>query len=97
MVFGSHAEHKAGEKSDLDVALIVESPQTKKEVIPYLETVKRREITPIDAHVFTKAEFLEMLADEEANLGKEIYHKSKIYYGLAQYYLIISKSPYGKT
>ncbi len=95
LVFGSHAEHKAKEKSDLDIALIVDSPKAKKDVLPYIETIKRREIIPLDAHVFTKDEFLSMLADEEANLGKEIYRKSKIYYGLTPYLLMISRSPYG--
>jgi len=96
-VFGSHAVHEATPKSDLDIVLIVDSPQAKKEVIPYLETIKRREITPLDYHVFTRQEFLEMLIDDEENLGKQIYAKSKIYYGLIPYYHLVKGSPYAKT
>src|SRR3990167_2063243 len=54
IVFGSHAKNKATEKSDLDIAVIVGSKQTKKEIAPFLETIKRREIKPIDYHIFTE-------------------------------------------
>ena len=50
-------KNKATEKSDLDMAVIVETEQTKKEITPLLETVKRREIKPIDYHIFTRKEF----------------------------------------
>jgi predicted nucleotidyltransferase len=96
-VFGSHAAHQATPKSDLDIVLIVDSPAAKKEVIPYIETIKRREITPLDYHVFTRQEFLEMLSDDEENLGKQIYAKSKIYYGLIPYYHLIRRSPHAKA
>ena len=85
LVFGSHAKNKATEKSDLDIAVIVESEQTKKEIASRLETVKRREIKPIDYHIFTRNEFLEMLKAESENVGKQIYKNSLIYYGFIEY------------
>ena len=85
IIFGSYAKNKATEKSDLDIAVIIESEQTKKEIIPLLETVKRREIKPIDYHVFTREEFLEMLNAESENVGKQIYKNSIIYYGFIEY------------
>ena len=85
IVFGSHAKNKATEKSDLDIAVIVESEQTKKEIVPFLETVKRREIKPIDYHIFTIDEFLEMLKVDIENVGKQIYKNSIIYYGFIEY------------
>ncbi len=85
IVFGSHAKNKATEKSDLDIAVIVETEQTKKEITPLLETVKRREIKPIDYHIFTRNEFLEMLRAESENVGKQIYKNSFIYYGFIEY------------
>ncbi len=85
MVFGSYAKNKATEKSDLDVAVIVESKQTRKEITPLLETVKRREIKPIDYHVFARNEFLEMLRTESENVGKQIYKNNIIYYGFIEY------------
>src|SRR3989338_3165140 len=85
ILFGSYAKNKATEKSDLDIAVIIESEQTKKEVTPLIETVKRREIKPIDYHIFTKEEFLEMLKAESENVGKQIYKNSIICYGFIEY------------
>ncbi|HLC82159.1 MAG TPA: nucleotidyltransferase domain-containing protein [Candidatus Nanoarchaeia archaeon] len=85
IIFGSYAKNKATEKSDLDLAVIIESEQTKKEIAPLLETVKRREIKPIDYHIFTRDEFLEMLKAESENVGKQIYKNSIIYYGFIEY------------
>src|SRR3989338_10092430 len=51
-IFGSYAKNKATKKSDLDIAVIVDSEPTKKEIAPLLETVKRRELRPIDYHIF---------------------------------------------
>jgi predicted nucleotidyltransferase len=85
IIFGSYAKSKATEKSDLDIAVIVESEQTKKEIIPLLETVKRREINHLDYHVFTRNEFLEMLKANYENVGKQIYKNSIIYYGFIEY------------
>jgi predicted nucleotidyltransferase len=84
-VFGSHAKGRANGKSDLDIAMIVDSERTKKDVTPILETVKRREITPLDYHVFTRKEFLEMLKSGQENLGKQIYRESIIYYGYPEF------------
>ncbi len=89
IVFGSYAKNKATEKSDLDVAVIVESEQTKKEITSLLETVKRREIKPIDYHVFIRDEFIEMLRAEYENIGKQIYKNSLIYYGFIEYCYLI--------
>jgi len=91
LVFGSYAKHKATEKSDLDIAVIVESEQTKKEITPYLETIKRREATPIDYHIFTRIEFLEMLKADFENLGKQIFKSSIVYYGYIPYCNLIKE------
>ncbi|MFH1398692.1 MAG: nucleotidyltransferase domain-containing protein [Candidatus Woesearchaeota archaeon] len=89
LVFGSYAKGSVTQKSDLDVAVIVESEQSKKEISPFIETVKRREATGIDYHIFTSAEFVEMLRSEQENLGKEIYRENIIHYGTIAYYIII--------
>ena len=91
LVFGSYAKEKATKKSDLDLAIIVESDQTKKEILPYIETIKRREILNIDYHVFTKDEFIEMLISEIENVGKQIYRENIIYHGTQLYYALIRK------
>ncbi len=85
IIFGSYAKGNATEKSDLDVAVIVESEQTKNEITPFLETIKRREMKTIDYHVFTRSDFLEMLNADIENVGKQIYKNSLIYYGFIEY------------
>jgi len=94
IVFGSYAKNKAVEKSDLDIAVIVDSVLTKKEIAPFLETVKRREIKPIDYHVFTRSEFLEMLKADIENLGKQIYKNNIIFYGFIEYINILKREKY---
>jgi len=88
-VFGSYAENKATRKSDLDIAVIVCTEESRKETIPFIETIKRREVQDIDYHVFTEKEFIEMLESPEQNLGKEIYRKNIVYYGYINYLTII--------
>ncbi len=84
-VFGSYAENKAKADSDLDIAVIVDSEETKKDITPLLETAKRREVIPLDCHVFTREEFLEMMNSEQENIGKQIYKKSIVFYGFGEY------------
>lgn len=91
IIFGSYAKNKANDQSDLDLAIIVESEQTKKEIAPLLETVKRREVKPIDYHLFTRDEFLEMLNGDSENVGKQIYKSNLIYCGFIEYYHLIKR------
>lgn len=89
IVFGSYAQNKATSKSDLDLAVVVESERTKKEIIPFLETIKRREIKTLDYHIFSIKEFQEMISADYENLGKQIYKKHLIYYGFREYFQLI--------
>ena len=85
IVFGSYAKNEATKKSDLDIAVIVESEHTKKEIIPFLETIKRREVLRIDYHIFTRVEFLEMLKADFENVGKQIFKSSIVHYEYIPY------------
>jgi predicted nucleotidyltransferase len=96
LVFGSYADGKATARSDLDVAVIVEDEGMRKEIAPYLETVKRRALIGIDCHVITREEFLEMLSSEQENLGKQIYRKSVIISGRIEYYNMIKRLAHGR-
>ena len=92
IVFGSYANGKATKKSDLDIAVIVETEKTKNEITPFLETIKRREIKPIDYHIFIRGEFLEMLKADFENVGKQIYKNNLIYYGYIEYCNLIRRT-----
>lgn len=85
IVFGSYAKNKVTRNSDLDVAVIVDSRAAKKNVTPYLETIKRREVIKIDYHIFTRIEFLGMLKANFENLGKQIFKNNIVYYGYIPY------------
>lgn len=85
IVFGSYAKGQATQKSDLDIAVFVESEGAKKEITPFLETIKRREVIQIDYHVFSRQEFLEMLQQDSENIGKQIFKNSIVYYGYIPY------------
>ena len=89
IVFGSYAKNKATRKSDLDIAVIVESDHTKNEITPFLETIKRREVLQIDYHVFTRVEFLEMLRADFESVGKQIFKSNIIYYGYIPYCMMV--------
>ena len=91
IIFGSYAKNKANKNSDLDVAVIVESDATKKNITPYLETIKRRELTRIDYHIFTRLEFLEMINADLENVGKQIFKDNIIYYGYISYCNLINE------
>ena len=92
LIFGSYAKRTETKKSDLDIAVIVESEESKKEVQPLIETIKRRELLKIDYSVFTEKEFLEMLTNDKQNVGKEIYRAGLIYYGSIEYYKLIKRT-----
>ena len=96
IVFGSYAKNKATEKSDIDIAVIIESEPMRKEIAPILETVKRREIQRIDYHIFTRDEFLEMVRADTENVGKQIYKNNIITYGYIEYCQMIQREKYGR-
>lgn len=75
VIFGSYAEGKHKEKSDLDVAFFVSSTEDKKRCELVLKSAELKSILPIDAHIFTKEEMLQMLKDKHENLGKQIAYK----------------------
>ena len=89
IVFGSYAKNKVSDKSDLDVAVIIDSEQIKKELTPFLETIKRREVINVDYHIFTRNEFLEMLKEDYENVGKQIYKNNIVYHGYIDYVNLI--------
>ncbi|MEK6886292.1 MAG: nucleotidyltransferase domain-containing protein [Nanoarchaeota archaeon] len=86
LIFGSYAKKTQKDTSDIDIAVITEN---KKNLIPILESFKRRELKKIDYHMFTEEEFKEMLKEEQENLGKQIYKNSIICHGYITYINLI--------
>ena len=90
VIFGSYAEGKQKEKSDLDIALFVNSAEDKKNCELYMKSAELKSILKIDAHIITKDEMLQMLKDKQENLGKQIaythlaIHNPIIFYSILQ-------------
>jgi len=91
IVFGSYASKKATKKSDLDLCVLVENEDVKKEIVPLINSVKRKEVLEVYVEIFTRSEFLEMLGDEKENVGKEIVRNHFVFYGLGNFYKLILK------
>lgn len=89
-VFGSFAVQEQKKTSDLDIAVLIESEKKRKLIEAALNSAAQKSPTPIDAHVITKDEFVEMLANDEENLGKQIarkhltVHNHQIFYSLVK-------------
>lgn len=92
IVFGSYAKGKAGEKSDLDVAVIVGCAADKKIFVPVLESVLLHELVEMHYEVITAGDFASMLLAKEANLGKEIAYNHILVYGNEIYYQLIEEA-----
>lgn len=90
VVFGSFAMGEQRETSDVDVAVFIEHDVLRKRLVAALKDAEMKSPLPLDAHVITAAEFLEMLTNDEENLGKEIAGKhlavrnAQLFYGLLQ-------------
>ena len=75
VIFGSYAEGKQKEKSDLDIAIFVNSIDDKKNCRSSMKSAELKSILQIDAHIITKNEMLQMLKGKHENLGKQIAYK----------------------
>lgn len=90
IIFGSYAEGKQKEKSDLDIAIFVNSAEDKKNCELAMRSAELKSILQLDVHVITKKEMLRMLKDKHENLGKQIAYKHlaiqnpKIFYSIIQ-------------
>ena len=87
-VFGSYATGKETKESDLDISIFIEDAKYKDKLKASLNSAELKASIPLDCHVITKEEFIQMLMNEEENLGKEIarkhlvVHNHQLFYGL---------------
>jgi len=75
VIFGSYAEGKQKEKSDLDIAIFVNSIEDKRNCELAMKSAELKSILLLDIHIITKDEMLQMLKDKHENLGKQIAYK----------------------
>ncbi len=75
VIFGSYAENRQTEKSDMDVAVFIDSEDKKRAMEAALNNAAVKSVIPLDPHVISREEFVEMLTNDEENLGKQIARK----------------------
>lgn len=74
VVFGSYAANRQTHSSDLDIAVFIEN-DTKKQIEAAANSAVLKSPLKTDIHIIPMAEMLEMLANDEENLGKQIAGK----------------------
>jgi len=91
IIFGSYAENKQKENSDLDIAIFVENENDKKSMEASINTAKLKSLLELDVHIISKIEMLQMLKDKKENLGKQIARKHLSIYNNRIFYEIIKE------
>ena len=92
IIFGSYAEGKQKNNSDLDVCFLIENKETEKKIKPYVNEIKLNYPIGIDDHYTPFEDFKKMLTAEGENLGKQIYKKHKIFYNPDTYYQLLKEA-----
>ncbi|MFA5888301.1 MAG: nucleotidyltransferase domain-containing protein [Candidatus Nanoarchaeia archaeon] len=89
-VFGSYAANEQKKDSDLDIAVFIDSEDKKKKVEAAINSARLKLLVETDIHVIPMAEMVEMLANGEENLGKQIarkhiaVHNHRIFYDIVR-------------
>jgi len=91
VIFGSYAANEQKQTSDLDVAVLIENEEKRKRVEAAINSTKLKIPLEIDAHVIPKAEMVEMLTNDEENLGKQIARKHLAVHNHQIFYDIIKE------
>jgi predicted nucleotidyltransferase len=91
VIFGSYAIGEQRKDSDLDIAVIIDPEEKRKVIEAVFNAVDLKSFVKIHGHVITKAEFLEMLKVDYANLGKEIARKHLIIYNPSIFYSVLKE------
>ncbi len=84
VLFGSFADGTQTKKSDIDVAVFTN--EDAKPIELAIGGLRDRHFREMDLWVINKADFQEMLANEEFNLGKEIRKKHRPLHNAAGFY-----------
>ncbi|MBN2042358.1 MAG: nucleotidyltransferase domain-containing protein [Candidatus Aenigmarchaeota archaeon] len=92
VVFGSYAEGKEKKDSDIDICVLVESINNSKKLKPYINDVKIKSRITIHDHIITFEEFVEMLLNDEENLGKQIYKNHILAFNGGIFYELVKEA-----
>ena len=87
LVFGSYTKGAKTENSDIDICIISDNDDKIKKLINKLNLLSLK----LEIHQFTANEFISMIEKNQNNLGREIIKNNLIFYGIENYYNLISK------
>jgi predicted nucleotidyltransferase len=91
VIFGSYATNEQKPSSDLDVAIIIDEREKRKHVEAAINSAKLKILAEVDTHTIPKAEMIEMLTNDEENLGKQIARKHLAVHNHQIFYNIIKE------
>ncbi|MBI3036706.1 nucleotidyltransferase domain-containing protein [Candidatus Woesearchaeota archaeon] len=91
VIFGSFAVNVQEESSDLDAAIFIDGEEKRKQIEAAINSAKLKTLIEIDAHVIPKAEMIEMLTNEEENLGKQIARKHLVVHNHQIFYDVVKE------
>jgi predicted nucleotidyltransferase len=91
VIFGSYAANEQKKESDLDVAIFIDGEEKREKIEAAINSAKLKTLLEIDAHVIPKAEMIEMLTNDEENLGKQIAKKHLAVFNHQIFYEIVKE------
>lgn len=91
VIFGSYADGKYTNKSDLDVCILIPEKALEKDMKIALNISSNKSLLKLDPYIFTLDEFLQMLKDKSENLGKQIARKNKAIQNINIFYKFVKK------
>ncbi|MDD4353431.1 MAG: nucleotidyltransferase domain-containing protein [Candidatus Nanoarchaeia archaeon] len=91
VIFGSYALNEQKKDSDLDIAIFIDEEEKIKQFIALINNAKLKSLIKLDVHVIAKNEMIEMLTNNEENLGKQIAKKHLAVYNHKIFYEIIKE------
>ena len=88
LVFGSYASGKQVKNSDIDLMLISDNNEIRKQIKNKISLI------PLDIHLieFSSKEFLSMLKTTDLNVGGEVFNNNIILFGIEDYYRLIENA-----
>ncbi|MBR9701317.1 hypothetical protein GOV13_00155 [Candidatus Pacearchaeota archaeon] len=88
LIFGSFANEKNTQTSDMDLCIISDNKTKTNKLIEMLNLFNLK----IEIQEFTTGEFVSMIEKKQNNLGHEITKNNVILYGIENYYNLISNN-----
>ena len=91
VVFGSYAVNEQKKSSDLDIAIFIDGEEKRKHIEAAINSAKLKTLVEMDVHVIPKTEMIEMLTNNEENLGKQIAGKHLVVHNHQIFYDVIKE------